>query len=535
MIRLAITTSSGRTTFVSDRTEILIGSREGADLRIEEPGVARNHCMVRVENGALMLIDLGSPKGVQFAGQVTRQARLQVGSAFRIADVLVEVEQLGGAPARAAPPGTALPRTGTAAATVAATTPAPPSPPPIAPPAGQPNSPVATEHHVDFGRELRRLVGQVPWYLISAIVHAFVLLILWYIPYETAIPEYMRGLEAVLPDREGEIEDEAEDDPDIDSLETEEPAEEFSEDEEDPLIEKEQDAAPMERVEPIVDPVGLMTNPNYRINAKEKPGKSLDNGEKKIDRQNVRGAQEAAQAVVARGIGRGLRRLQGLPANRIVVVGGEFDHMENVLDLFKIPHVTIERRHLVSYNLRHAKVLCLNCGRTPTPLQKSVLVNKVRAFAKNGGWIISSDWALTPYLTEAFPGYIREVVPKKRQTDTTVEIDATQRNSPLLKDVFRNSRTSGSTTRWWLEEASKFVGTKGSRTEVLVHSEEMRKKFGSGVVVAHFRPSRNGRVLHLIGHFWQKDGNHAGVVAMQRLIINYLDQRFSKNPKRSAD
>ena len=91
------------------------------------------------------------------------------------------------------------------------------------------------------------------------------------------------------------------------------------------------------------------------------------------------------------------------------------------------------------------------------------------------------------------------------------------------------------TTRWWLEEASKFVGTKGSRTEVLVHSEEMRKKFGSGVVVAQFRPSRNGRVLHLIGHFWQKDGNHAGVVAMQRLIINYLDQRFAKNPRLTAD
>jgi len=537
MIRLAITTSSGRSTFVSDRTEILLGSREGADLRIEDADVARNHCILRVvqggsDQGALMLVDLGSPQGVQFAGQVIRQARLRVGSAFRLGNVLVEVEEVGGAPAPASPPippppPVAPPIAPTGQPVAAGTMPAPPQ--------GPSGSPIAAPHTADFGREVRRVLSQAPWYLISAIVHALVLLILWTIPVDVGVEEDMPGLEAVMREADSELDDAEDEEPDIESLIAEEPDEEFAEDDVDPEVDKTEESAPMEMVEPEIDPVGLMRNPNYRIKAKKIIGKSLDDGEVKVDRQNIQGAQEKARAIVAKGHGNALRRLRGQPASRIVVVGGEFDEMQRVLDLYKIPYVLIERRQLVSYNLRGAKILCLNCGRSPTPLQKNVLVNKVRKFAKSGGWIISSDWALAPYLTEAFPSHIREFTPKKRQTDTTITVSATKANSPLLRDVFARTRSGEATTRWWLEEASKFFSTKGSRTEILVRSEEMRKLYGSGAVVVTFRPARNSRVLHLMGHFWQKDGNHAGVVAMQRLIINFLDARFGKAPSVAAD
>ena len=43
MIRLCVTTAAGRSTFVTDRNEVLLGSREGADLRVEADGVAANH------------------------------------------------------------------------------------------------------------------------------------------------------------------------------------------------------------------------------------------------------------------------------------------------------------------------------------------------------------------------------------------------------------------------------------------------------------------------------------------------------------
>jgi hypothetical protein len=536
---------------LSDRTEILLGSREGADLRIEEPGVTRNHCLLRVENGALMLVDLGSPDGVMFAGQAVRQARMAIGAAFRLGDVLIEVEELGAPPVAAQVGSPAGPPAGSPAG-LAAPPPAPPAmPAPRAAPAsaqtklaleggaaaaaapqqpgGRPSGPVARHHHHqhDFGREIRQMVAQAPWYLVSAVVHALVLLVLWYIPYGYVPMEPPPGIQAVLDEGAGELEatpDEAE--PDLESLADDEPEETFEEPE-DPAAEQRNETDDMPALPDEKPPVIGLATPNYRVKLSMKD-KQIKNGDAQVDRGNIQGEQKRAKDVVAKGLGRGIKRLQGLPANRVVVVQGEFDEIETVLDLYKVPHITIERRHLVSYNLRDAKVLCINCGRSPSSLQRAPLVNKVKKFAKDGGWVITSDWALAPYLTEAFPGFVTEITPRRRQTDTTVEVAAVRQNSPLLEGVF----ASRSKTRWWLEEASKFVGTKGNRVRVLVDSDEMRKRYGSRAVVVEFKPSRNGRVLHLMGHFYQKDGNHAGVVAMHRLIFNFLRERF---PIRAAN
>jgi len=529
MIRLSVTTSTGRSTFLSDRTEILVGSREGADLRIEDAAVAPNHCLLRVENGALTLVDLGSPDGVQFAGQLVRQASVGVGSAFRLGDVLIEVEQLGAASGAVPPPVPPVvpparqrtssdPRGRTSAEATGRPAPASAL---ASIPAAPASAPISTAHAPDFGRELRETLAKAPWYAVSAIVHALVLFILWQIPYRQAVTEPGVGFQSVRTDSDAEEPESAtNDEPDIDDLAEEMPDEDFDDLEDKPET-RDDMPAPMEVLEERPIKIGIAT-PNYRVKLTRIKGKSLENGETLVDRGNIQGEQERASAAVQRGIGRGIRRLRGLPANRIVIVKGEFDEMETVLSLYKVPHITIERAHLVSYSLRNAKVLCLNCGRSPTALQKNVLVKKIKAFVERGGWLITSDWTLAPYLTSAFPGFVEEVMPRKRQTDTTVVVEERQRGSPLLRDVFgRRSRTV-----WWLEEASKFVGVKSkTRVKVLVYSADMKQRYGSGIVAVTFRP-RRGRVLHLMGHFYQKDGNHAGVVAMHRLIFNFLQERF---------
>ena len=57
---------------------------------------------------------------------------------------------------------------------------------------------------------------------------------------------------------------------------------------------------------------------------------------------------------------------------------------------------------------------------------------------------------------------------------------------------------------------------------------EMERRFGTSPVVIDFRAGK-GRVLHLLGHFYQKDGNRLGLVAMDNLILNYLTERFPPN------
>ena len=65
----------------------------------------------------------------------------------------------------------------------------------------------------------------------------------------------------------------------------------------------------------------------------------------------------------------------------------------------------------------------------------------------------------------------------------------------------------------------------GAVTRWAYRGAEMKQEYGANAVVVEFKPGR-GRVLHLLGHFYQEDGNRAGVVAMHRLIVNFLMERF---------
>ena len=78
---------------------------------------------------------------------------------------------------------------------------------------------------------------------------------------------------------------------------------------------------------------------------------------------------------------------------------------------------------------------------------------------------------------------------------------------------------------WWLEETSTFFKVTPGRTNILVVSDEMDKRYGTSTVAFDFTVNR-GRVVHLLGHFYQKDGNRMGLVGMHRLIINLIRERF---------
>jgi len=203
------------------------------------------------------------------------------------------------------------------------------------------------------------------------------------------------------------------------------------------------------------------------------------------------------------------------------VVRGDFDKMENILDLYRINHTVISRSRLLAGNFPSAQMLCINCARKPTAQIKRKLVAKVKSFVNRGGWLITSDWSLEPYLTEGWPQNIEVVTTTRRQPNTTVLVSSSDRTSPLLEQVFARR----SQTRWWLEEQSTLFRVKNKRTRVLVHSDELMTRYGARAVVIDFE-SGKGRVLHLLGHFWQKDGNRSGLVAMHRLILNYMQERF---------
>ena len=70
----------GSTTYALARPTTRIGRGADADLRIDDPGISRNHAELRRSGGDVTVVDLGSTNGVVVDGERVEQARLRNGS-----------------------------------------------------------------------------------------------------------------------------------------------------------------------------------------------------------------------------------------------------------------------------------------------------------------------------------------------------------------------------------------------------------------------------------------------------------------------
>jgi hypothetical protein len=72
----------GDTTYPLDGAVTRIGRGAEADVRLEDPGVSRNHAEVRVDGEAATVIDAGSTNGVVVDGKRVQQAALEDGASI---------------------------------------------------------------------------------------------------------------------------------------------------------------------------------------------------------------------------------------------------------------------------------------------------------------------------------------------------------------------------------------------------------------------------------------------------------------------
>jgi hypothetical protein len=70
----------GSTTYALARPTTTIGRGPDADLRIDDPGISRNHAELRRSGGDVTVVDLGSTNGVVVDGDRVEQARLRDGA-----------------------------------------------------------------------------------------------------------------------------------------------------------------------------------------------------------------------------------------------------------------------------------------------------------------------------------------------------------------------------------------------------------------------------------------------------------------------
>ncbi len=228
------------------------------------------------------------------------------------------------------------------------------------------------------------------------------------------------------------------------------------------------------------------------------------------------------------GAGAALDRLR---REDVLVVEGGFDSIERVLDALRIPYTFSSPYNLVGRNavsLKDYKVVFWNCGEALLPHNRRRILSKVERFVRDGGYLFTTDWGIATVVTRTFPGFLRTRGDRNELAEMVVDIEPARgrKNHPLLNGVFL-PKTQG---KWWLERKSYDVrpGNK-SKVEVLIEAPELREIHGTSSVVAATFPYGRGRVLHAIGHYYQKKGNLAGTIASHRLALNFVLMRMARH------
>ncbi len=428
-----------------------------------------------------------------------------------------------------------------------ATAPTPPPPPAAAPKEAHPS---AWRVHT-FEDELVGAIRSSPWFALSAAIHALVVAVMLAVVTEPVatrpIERYGIATEALAQNEweSGGPADKA--DPMLD------PAIDAAPEVEDvpvlpdaapeiplpdagaaampsPMPVPEDDSAPPEVVGPAPSAWGRKAGPpksGGKASAPDTVSFDPDNG---LD--TARKAAARVRDRMQRGGGALGKAIEGLRSEDIVVVRGSFDHMETVLEALRVPYVLTTPFEAAQEDTwsRH-KIVFWNCGEMMVPPRLLPrLYAGLREFVRGGGYLFTTDWGVSKLVEPCFPGYLKSSGRLRTIPEMHIEVRpaAGAESHPFLESVFEPETPRMS---WWLEDESFDVQVADkTKVEVLLESPALARLPGSksGVVAATFVYGR-GRVLHLLGHYFQQKGTVGGAAGAQFLALNFVRTRLERD------
>lgn len=179
---------------------------------------------------------------------------------------------------------------------------------------------------------------------------------------------------------------------------------------------------------------------------------------------------------------------------QVVVFRGKWDHAEHLLDEAGIAYCDASKGRL-EQQLKQASLVVLNC---PAELNEGQL-SQIQAFVRNGGYLVSTDWALDGAIARMFPGYL--LWKGAYSNPETVDAVPVEPENTLL-------RGAAAVAPWRLDDKCQIVQLCATYPiDVLVRSRQLAKEDpnGLGVLAATFSFG-SGKVLHLVGHFDNNNG-----------------------------
>lgn len=185
--------------------------------------------------------------------------------------------------------------------------------------------------------------------------------------------------------------------------------------------------------------------------------------------------------------------LNSVTKDDVVIITGNYDRVEVVLELAKIPYTLITPMQFARFDLKPRQILMINC---PGKLMPDTFP-KLEKFVAEGGHLFTTDWALINTLERAIPGFLKSS--QLRTGDSVVSIQkAYTAESEILKNVF----LPGGSPSWWVFSSHPYQITNDA-VKLLVKSDQLKRQFNMDPVAAEFG-YKKGRVIHTATHFYQQ-------------------------------
>jgi pSer/pThr/pTyr-binding forkhead associated (FHA) protein len=79
---------------VLDQEMVVVGRHPSCDARLDSPRLSRHHCCLMIEEGEIVVQDLGSTNGIRINGQRVKTGCLRVGDVLSIAHFRYRVDHV---------------------------------------------------------------------------------------------------------------------------------------------------------------------------------------------------------------------------------------------------------------------------------------------------------------------------------------------------------------------------------------------------------------------------------------------------------
>lgn len=215
--------------------------------------------------------------------------------------------------------------------------------------------------------------------------------------------------------------------------------------------------------------------------------------------------------------------MDSLQANDVLVVQGTYDKIHLVMQSAGIPFTSISQQDLVSRHLCPNQTIYVNCP-SSFPVESA---KRLETFVRDGGQLITTDWALKHVIEPAFPNTIKHNGSSTR--DEVVAIQLVDKDDDILKGF--TDQEDGVNPVWWLEGSSYPIQILDySKVKVLIRSEELKKKYNADPVVVSFSHG-NGIVYHMISHLYMQRTETRSQKQGQSAVAYGEKQKLSETSK----